>query len=284
MPKPGWLWLLLVLLLVPGSSQAESDFARFNKQGEQAYQDGNYAEAAKLLAQAYAIKPVPALLFNIARAYERAGDDEQAIRYYRRYLDAQGTEPETVTKAARALDLLRTRQADQKLAQERADREKADKDRADKDRLAQEQADKDRAAREKAEADAKAAQAAQGGSVGQKTPPPPVVERPSLVPGAALLGGGAVVALVGAGFGISAKGQADAFNQTYDRTQRPALRDSALFRAHVADACYGAGIIAGGIGTYLLVRSLTFHATAPEGAPSALLFDRGAGLAWSGAW
>jgi hypothetical protein len=177
----GRLVLLCAALLLPTRSGAESDFSRLNTQGEQAYQNGQFGDAANLLQQAYAIKPVPALLFNIARAYERMGNDEQAIRFYQRYLDAQGTDAETVKKAARALDLLRSRAAEKEIEQAKAAQEKAAQEKAAQAKAVEEKAAAEKAAQEKAAREPTAPAKAPAPPVAVVASPPPA-PRPSLVP------------------------------------------------------------------------------------------------------
>ena len=47
---------------------------------------GKYNEAAAEYEAAYAAKPDPALLLNLAQAYRQAGNAEKALRFYRKYL------------------------------------------------------------------------------------------------------------------------------------------------------------------------------------------------------
>jgi tetratricopeptide (TPR) repeat protein len=51
-----------------------------------AYREGRFAEAVKLLDQAYAASPDPVLLYNRGRAYDAMGDFPRAIDSYTRYL------------------------------------------------------------------------------------------------------------------------------------------------------------------------------------------------------
>jgi tetratricopeptide (TPR) repeat protein len=50
------------------------------------YRMGRFEEAAALLREAYALKPVPVLLYNLARAYEGLGDFDRALQAYTDYL------------------------------------------------------------------------------------------------------------------------------------------------------------------------------------------------------
>jgi tetratricopeptide (TPR) repeat protein len=55
---------------------------------EVAYRAGRFADAAQLLRDAYALKPEPVLLYNLARAYEGMGDLDRAVKAYGDYLTA----------------------------------------------------------------------------------------------------------------------------------------------------------------------------------------------------
>jgi hypothetical protein len=52
------------------------------------YARKRYAEAAARFERAYALKPVPAILFNLARCYDKLLDTPRALRAYRDYLRA----------------------------------------------------------------------------------------------------------------------------------------------------------------------------------------------------
>jgi tetratricopeptide (TPR) repeat protein len=58
-------------------------------QAKAAFDSGAFLEAAELLKQAHALKPSPALLYNLGRAYQQAGDRLKAIDAYEAYLAAQ---------------------------------------------------------------------------------------------------------------------------------------------------------------------------------------------------
>ena len=55
-------------------------------QGQQLYDAGNYLGAIKLFKQSYKLYSHPNLLYNIAKAYEKAAKYEDAAKYYRMYL------------------------------------------------------------------------------------------------------------------------------------------------------------------------------------------------------
>ncbi len=251
---------------------AESDFSRLNRVGEKAYQEGRYFEAAELLSQAHAINPVPALLFNIARGYQRGGNDEQAIRFYQRYLDAQGTDAETVKKSARALDQLRTQAAAASAAASAAERE------------AKAQAATEQAAREKArQLEEEAAR--------ERTRAPVVLEpaqqasAPSLVPSIVLFSVSGAAVIAGVVLGFSARSQARAFEQTFDASQRPLLKQAAQRQAVGADICFGLGVVSAGLATFFAVRAQTAAGDRVVHAHLApAFFSQGFGAAWVTSW
>jgi tetratricopeptide (TPR) repeat protein len=57
------------------------------EEGNAHYSAGRYTLAAELFIKAYELSGKPALLFNLANTYERAGNYEKAAKYLRMYLD-----------------------------------------------------------------------------------------------------------------------------------------------------------------------------------------------------
>lgn len=73
-------------------SSAEAEAIELATQGREAYQQGRFQDAARLLLRAYEKKPEPIILFNLARSYEGMGDVPRAIDAYTHYLQ---DDPET---------------------------------------------------------------------------------------------------------------------------------------------------------------------------------------------
>jgi tetratricopeptide (TPR) repeat protein len=71
----------------PGSVEAQA-LDLFDK-SEASYQKGRFAEAARYLRDAYALRPEPVLLYNLARAYEGMGELEHAAHAYEDFLAAE---------------------------------------------------------------------------------------------------------------------------------------------------------------------------------------------------
>jgi tetratricopeptide (TPR) repeat protein len=90
--------------LATGHADCDAD-ALFGS-GRRAYEAGEYRRAAELLLAAHDCHPDPALLFNAARAYDRAGERDEAIRTYERYLASSPTS-EAAARARAALAALR---------------------------------------------------------------------------------------------------------------------------------------------------------------------------------
>lgn len=66
--------------------QRQSDAKARYEQGAQAYAAGRFKDAIDLFLDADALAPSAALSFNIARAYEKIGDDAACLQWYRDFL------------------------------------------------------------------------------------------------------------------------------------------------------------------------------------------------------
>jgi tetratricopeptide (TPR) repeat protein len=79
------------------------------------YDTGRWEPAAREFLEAYRLAPRPALLYNIARTYEKLDDPGRATIYYRRYLEVSPQAPEraqvvgTLEKLAGRVGTLRVR-------------------------------------------------------------------------------------------------------------------------------------------------------------------------------
>ncbi|MCK6544415.1 TonB-dependent receptor [Myxococcota bacterium] len=83
--------LVAVAASTPSSAIADTraDARRYFQQGMALIDEGKLVEGVELLKKAYAIRPHPSVLFNIARAYTSAGEVDQALEYFERYLDTE---------------------------------------------------------------------------------------------------------------------------------------------------------------------------------------------------
>jgi tetratricopeptide (TPR) repeat protein len=115
------VWALLVSNVLGATTtvRADCDADELFGRGRAAYDRGEYVEAATLLLEAYDCHADPALLFNAARAYDRARDRDAAIATYERYLASSPTS-EAGARARAALAALRAEVARETAASETA--------------------------------------------------------------------------------------------------------------------------------------------------------------------
>lgn len=106
--------------------QARAHFAAAQK----AYDLGQFDQALKLYGDAYAAKPLPAFLFNIAQCHRQLQNHERALFFYRRFLSVAppGTDTDTVDELISQVE------------RAQADQAKADADRKHREQSAQETA------------------------------------------------------------------------------------------------------------------------------------------------
>lgn len=106
----GWLTLLALITLSPAAHADPKDEARraFNT-GLELIAAGDYEGGIASFEQAYALVPHPVVLYNIGRAYADAGDYQQAIVYFERYLE---TEPIDRTEVEANIRLMQSRLAE----------------------------------------------------------------------------------------------------------------------------------------------------------------------------
>jgi tetratricopeptide (TPR) repeat protein len=67
----------------------------------------NYAGAVELFKQAYEVDPQPNYLFNIGRVYEEAGEFEDAVEYYAKFVKQPGVDLDSREVALERLRVLR---------------------------------------------------------------------------------------------------------------------------------------------------------------------------------
>jgi len=90
------------------AQQPQDDEAKARQlflEGDKSYAEGNYEAAAAAFEQAYRLSPQPALLFNLANAYDRLERPAEALRYLRIYvMSAPAGEREILEKRVEALE------------------------------------------------------------------------------------------------------------------------------------------------------------------------------------
>ena len=74
------------------------------KKGMAEIADGRYDSGIEELKKAYDILPHPNVLYNIARAYVDQGDLENAVAYYKKYLEGNPKDRDEVAQVVAALD------------------------------------------------------------------------------------------------------------------------------------------------------------------------------------
>jgi tetratricopeptide (TPR) repeat protein len=93
--------LVVGALFAPRGARGESAVTRqarsLYEQGEREYELGHFAEAASLYEDAYKLRPVPALLFNVAQCRRKMGDTQGALHAYRSFLRADPDHPSAPT-------------------------------------------------------------------------------------------------------------------------------------------------------------------------------------------
>lgn len=205
------------------------------KDAERLYKDGQYKEAAKLLEEAQALEPNPKFLYNMARAYDQAGELQPALDAYRKYvgLPTTDSEPDLVKKANLSMDRLR-----QLLARQEADSRirDAEKERLEKEaKEARERADAEaeKSRRQKAQFEAKEkaqSETQQTKTSGRKT--------------AAFVVGGVGVAALGLGltFGLLSNGSKQAFRSATTVDDKRAQQSATLTQSVVADISLLVGV------------------------------------------
>jgi iron complex outermembrane receptor protein len=93
-------------------ADARVEARRHFKTGMFLINEGKYDEAITELLEAYAIKPHPNVLFNVARAHEAANRPAEALSFYRRYLEANPPDAERVQQTVARLEASLPRKAE----------------------------------------------------------------------------------------------------------------------------------------------------------------------------
>jgi tetratricopeptide (TPR) repeat protein len=113
----------LVCVLVPCGAMAQPaergrEFDRLVRQAATAYEAHDAQTAVHALERAYAIRPLPRLLFNLGRAHEQANNYTAAADYYRQFLATNpSTEESAVAREALGI-------AQRHIAEENANRQR----------------------------------------------------------------------------------------------------------------------------------------------------------------
>ena len=251
--------LAAVLAATGGRARAETAEAQVERLAADAvtaYRGADYNRAVDLLKRAYEIRQVPALLYNMGKAYDKLGDVDHAYDAYRRYSDSADADPRLKAKADARLAVLAELRRKQKAAERALE------------------------ARPPPPRPAPVAPPPTAVVETPKTPPPPTAEeirltlkkerererrRDRLV--ALGLGAGAVAfAAVAVGFSVVALQTQDQWSADYGGNEaiRRSLKNSAITDAGVADGFYAATAVAVGVGAYFLYRGFRPEPSAPS--------------------
>lgn len=93
---------------VAGAAAAKDKARQRYREGAAAFERGRYKDAIDLFLEADRLVPSAALSFNIARAYEKLGDDAATLRWYRDYLRRAG-EPKDAAEVRVVVERLEER-------------------------------------------------------------------------------------------------------------------------------------------------------------------------------
>jgi len=188
-----------------------------SKEATSKYREKDYAAAIELFQKAYEIEPVPNLLFNIAKCYEKLEQWDPAIEYYQKFVVEPDVDKSARQSALDRIDALKEVQS------------------------AQKQADRDAKQTETAKKTEKKAEPIEVG-------PDYTWAYVTLGTGVALVGGGIV-------FGVLASGEETTFNQGQTFEERKDAKDAGETYAIVADGLYVAGGIIAVVGVLLFVTA-----------------------------
>jgi iron complex outermembrane receptor protein len=227
---------LLVASAAAGQTRDQRrEFDALLRSAVQHYEAGQAREAIVELERAYAIRPLPRLLYNLGRAHERAGSFTVAVDYYNRFLQ---TNPDAEAGAI-AREAMAT-------AQRRA----AETQAADQARQAAEQAAQQRAL-EAARAQAAEAERVRLEEERRRQLATASAHRRLTVPVMAA-GGVAVAGAIAGGVlgGLALSAQSD-FNASRAGNDRAAAYDRGGGLALGADIAFGTALVAGVVAVVL---------------------------------
>lgn len=236
------------------------------KEGERLYKAGKYREAAEVLKKAQEAQPNPLVIYNIGRAYQRAGELREALSYYQQYvgLPADQADPELLKKSAIAIDEIRVllEKEERTAAASEAERKRLQ----DEAEAARRKAEEEQAATKRAEEAVRQQKAAEQQRAMAN------YKRSRLI---AFGMGGVSAASVGAGifFGLQARDARTAFDKATNLEGKQSEADTTRSKALLADIGFGVGLAAA-IGAII-----AFPKESPptEGEVRLTLAPRGAG-------
>jgi tetratricopeptide (TPR) repeat protein len=115
------LLVLFSLLCSVAAAEPPEERARsLAAEGRKAFEAEDYALAIERYEAAYQLKPAPGLLFNIGQCHRKAGRYDEALGYFRRYLDSMP--PQSQAKVTEEVIAEVEAQRYERLKQEAAER------------------------------------------------------------------------------------------------------------------------------------------------------------------
>src|SRR3954462_4324162 len=95
---------LVALVSAPALADARADAKRHFREGMSLIAAGEVERGIAELQQAYAIKPHPDVLYDIAKAYVDLGNIPEALNYFRQYVATDPEDKEQVQKVMGRLE------------------------------------------------------------------------------------------------------------------------------------------------------------------------------------
>src|SRR5437660_8481220 len=92
-----------LLVAAPALADARSDATRHFREGMSLIAAGQLERGIAELKQAYAIKPHPDVLYDIAKAYVDLGNISEALNYFRQYVATDPADKEQVLSVMQRL-------------------------------------------------------------------------------------------------------------------------------------------------------------------------------------
>lgn len=100
---------LLSTLALGAEPTAEEQARAVAAAGKVAFDAGDFTTATARYQEAWRLKPVPGLLFNIGQSYRRGGNSTEALVAFRRYLETSPSEEQVASTEALIHDIEKTR-------------------------------------------------------------------------------------------------------------------------------------------------------------------------------
>lgn len=216
--------------------EQSADSADTLKEAERLYNVGKYQEAGALLEALNKKEPNPKLLYNIARAYDQAGELEKSLDYYQQYVGSkEGTDQTLLKRAVLSIDRLKGLIA------------KANEERKRQDEARLKAEEESKAAQEKANADAEAAKLALEAAEARRQTELAQTQKARSRNKTIAIGSGVVgvLALGGGTFmGLSARGSRTSFDTATTVADKRRFQDATKTQSLLADVAFGIGIAA----------------------------------------